>query len=281
MHLRRRGSKLGLIKVGIRKASLMKREDLLTPNNEDRPKDERMIYSTTYNPMVPDLREKIHNLQHILHSTDKCKNLFPHPPLIAYRRNRSLNDLLVSRRLPPDTEIYPAPDTSITIDKDSKVCEECGLTFSSGKGKTIHYTKMHSKQQTKPPIGFSQCGDKRCNTCTLGTFGTSIPITSKGSTFNIKHELTCKSRNVIYCLTCKKCHDQYIGETDQELHARQRGHLSDIRSNKQGLPYVDHFRKCGIEHYTITCVEQVRQNSSDIRKSREAFYKKLFDVQIK
>lgn len=281
VHLRRRGFKLGLIKEGIRKASLMKREDLLAPK-EDSPKDERMIFSTTYNPMVPDLREKIHNLQHILHSTEKCKKLFPHPPLVAYRRNRSLNDLLVSRRLPPDTEVYPAsvPNTT-TIDKNNKVCEECGLTFSSGRGKTIHYTKMHSKQQTHASVGFSPCGDKRCNTCTLGTFGTSIPITSTGSTYTIKHHLTCKSSNVVYCVTCKKCRDQYIGETDQELHARQRGHLSDIRTNKQGIPYVEHFRVCGIENYTITCVEQVRQNSSDIRKARETFYKKLFDVKIK
>ena len=86
---------------------------------------------------------------------------------------------------------------------------------------------------------------------------------------------------MIYCVTCKKCHDQYIGETDQELHARQRGHLSDIRANKEGLPYVEHFQSCGIEHYTITCVEKVRQNNSDIRKARETYYKKLFDVKIK
>ena len=281
IHLRKRGFKLGLIKEGIRKASQMKREDLLAPK-ENSPTDERMIFSTTYNPMVPDLREKIHNLQHILHSTEKCKKLFPKPPLVAYRRNRSLNDLLVSRRLPPDTEIYPPSSTIVTtIDKNSEVCEECGLTFSSGRGKTIHYTKMHSKTTTQTSVGFSPCGDKRCNTCTLGTFGTSIPITSTGSTFTIKHHLTCKSSNVIYCVTCKKCRDQYIGETDQELHCRQRGHLSDIRNNKQGIPYVEHFRSCGIENYTITCVEQVRQNNSDIRKAREIFYKKLFDVRIK
>ena len=34
-------------------------------------------------------------------------------------------------------------------------------------------------------------------------------------------------------------------------------------------------------NYTITGVEQVRQNDRDVRKSREKYYKKLFDVQIK
>ena len=95
------------------------------------------------------------------------------------------------------------------------------------------------------------------------------------------HKLTCKSSNVIYCVTCKKCKDQYIGETEQELHARQRGHLNDIRSNVSGLPYVEHFKVCGIDNYTITAIEKVRRNDVETRRSREAYYKKLFDVRIK
>ena len=47
------------------------------------------------------------------------------------------------------------------------------------------------------------------------------------------------------------------------------------------MPYVRHFLECGIDHYTITGVEKVRQNNGAIRKSREEYYKKLFDVQIK
>ena len=86
---------------------------------------------------------------------------------------------------------------------------------------------------------------------------------------------------MIYCLTCKKCHDQYIGETEQEIHARQRGHLSDIRSDEPGLPYVKHFRECGIENYTITGIEKLRDRDPHIRKAREKYYKELFQVQIK
>jgi hypothetical protein len=93
--------------------------------------------------------------------------------------------------------------------------------------------------------------------------------------------MNCKSSNVIYCVTCKKCRGQYIGETEQEIHARQRGHLADIRSNKSGLPYVEHFRGCGIENYTITGVEKLRNSDPHVRKAREKYYKELFDVQIK
>ena len=91
---------------------------------------------------------------------------------------------------------------------------------------------------------------------------------------------TSNNTSHVLFVTCKKCLSQYIGETEQELHARQRGHLSDIKSNKD-LPYVRHFRECGIQHYTITGVEKLRNRDPHVRKAREKYYKTLFDVQIK
>ena len=278
--LRRRGFKLGLIKEGIRKAAAVDRAELLRERTEGEEKEDRMIFATTYNPMIAHLKDKVTNLHHILHSTEKCKELFPKPPVMAYRRGRNLNDLLVSRRLPQDTMIYPQPPQA-NIDPTSNKCEECDRFFKNGKGKMVHYKLCHSKKQHTPTTpGFHRCGDKRCNTCRLGTFGNTIPITSTNKTFTIRSPITCKTANVIYCITCKKCRDQYIGETEQEIHERQRGHLSDINSNKPSLPYVSHFQKCGIEHYTITGVEKIRKNCAETRKGRERFYKKLFDVQM-
>ena len=134
------------------------------------------------------------------------------------------------------------------------------------------YKNAHGRKRLTTNF-FFKCGDKRCNTCKLGTFGKTIPTTSTGATYHIKHQITCKSSNLIYCITCKKCWAQYIGETEQELHCRQRGHLSNINNNEESLPYVTHFRECGIENYTITGVEKVRQNDRDIRKAREKYYK--------
>ena len=213
-------------------------------------------------------------------ASDRCKTLFPTPPLLAYRRNSNLNDMLVSRRFPNNTNIIQTSE-NIDIDRNSNTCEECGRVFSTPRGKLIHISLAHKKQTQDTQVGFHRCGDKRWNTCKLGIFGTRINITKTCNTFNIKQGMTCKSTNVIYCVTCKKCWAQYIGETEQELHARQRGHLADIKSNKSGVPYVDHFRGCGAEHYTITGVEKLRNRDPQIRKAREKYYKSLFDVQIK
>ena len=146
-----------------------------------------------------------------------------------------------------------------------------------------HNKKKANDQQEKKP-GFHKCNDKRCNLCnhnSKATFGSTINITATGQVFDIKQFMTCKSHNLIYCVTCTKCGDQYIGETEQELHNRSVGHLHDIRKNKPGLPYVSHFQGCGIEHYSIIGVEQLRKEDTPIRKQREIFYKKLFKVRIK
>ena len=278
--LRSRGFKMGLIKDAIRKASSITREEALKPT-EQTEKEDRVIFSLTYNPRLPNINEKLSDLQPVLHASERCKKIFPHPPIVAYRRNRSLNDLLVSRRLPPTTEIANTGSIT-TIDTNSNICEICGRSFCNGKGKLIHMTRKHNRVDTeerKP--GFSKCKDSRCHTCNSGYFGDRIKISATNQLFTIKQSMTCKSNNVIYCVTCKKCSDQYIGETSQELHDRSVGHLSDIRCHKEGLPYVTHFNQCGIEHYSITAIEKVRSNDPLIRKQRESYYKNLFQVKIK
>ena len=276
---------MGLIKDGIRKASAISRADALTPSQHEQKRD-RVIFSTTYNPMLPNIKQKLNTLEPILQASERCRDVFKEPPIIAYRRNRSLNDMIVSRRLPPSTEV--ASKTNITIDNKSNICEICQRSFASGKGKMGHVALTHRKkgqqqQQEKQP-GFHRCNNKLCNLCSNdsnGTYGTTINITSTNQVHTIKEHITCKSHNLIYCITCTKCRDQYIGETNQELHSRSAGHLNDIRKNREGLPYVRHFLKCGIEHYSITGIEQLRKEDTPIRKQREIYYKNLFKVAIR
>ena len=168
--------------------------------------------------MLPNLNEKLTELQPILYASERLKKIFPEKPIVAYRRNRNLNDLLVSRRLPMTLET--APQLIRHVDKNSPTCEICERSFKNGTAKSIHYTRMHEKKNIIPVTGFSKCGDPRCMTCKKGVFVNELLITETKETYRITQPITCKTSNLVYCITCLKCKDQYIGETGQELHRR-------------------------------------------------------------
>ena len=44
---------------------------------------------------------------------------------------------------------------------------------------------------------------------------------------------------------------------------------------------MKHFRECGVDNYTITGLEKLRDRDPHIRKAREKYYKELFQVKIK
>ena len=92
--------------------------------------------------------------------------------------------------------------------------------------------------------GFFKCGDKRCKTCIHTCNTTSIVSSATQRTYNIRQHITCKSNNVIYLITCKRCGVQYVGKTDQKLHKRFNGTRSDIEKAKEDKdgPVTRHFK---------------------------------------
>jgi len=41
--------------------------------------------------------------------------------------------------------------------------------------------------------------------------------------------ITCRSSNLVYCITCKECGKQYVGQTKRTILARFQGHCGKIR----------------------------------------------------
>ena len=56
------------------------------------------------NPAQHNIQKILHNKQPLLHSSDRCKEIFKETPVVAYRRSPNLRDLLVHVKpnaLPP------------------------------------------------------------------------------------------------------------------------------------------------------------------------------------
>ena len=69
---------------------------------QTKPKDSNdiVLFVVTYNPALPRISNILRKHFNILHSSNRCKDVFKQPPFVAYRRSPNLRDLLVKAQLP-------------------------------------------------------------------------------------------------------------------------------------------------------------------------------------
>ena len=95
--LRKRGYSGKLIESQLQRVDKMEREKLL----EDRTKNDkstRVPLVLTYSKLLPDIRNILRKHQTTLHQSDRMREIFKEPPLLAYRRDRNLCVVLVHRK---------------------------------------------------------------------------------------------------------------------------------------------------------------------------------------
>ena len=83
------------------------------------------------------------------------------------------------------------------------------------------------------------CSRARYYTCSFLNSATSI--SGPQSNFVIRHNFTCTSSNIIYCISCSKCCKLYIGETGRCLSDRFAEHIRSVRNNDVAKPVAWHF----------------------------------------
>ena len=72
----------------------------------------------------------------------------------------------------------------------------------------------------------NKCNNKKCQFCPkLNTSG-RIKSEYTNREYQCKKDVTCKSNNLIYCITCKVCRKQYVGQTGDTLHKSHAGSIN-------------------------------------------------------
>ena len=66
---------------------------------------------------------------------------------------------------------------------------------------------------------------------------------SSNRTYQITQHLHCKSKIIIYLVTCTKCSVQYVGSTSNKFIVRFRNHKSAMKTNKNTCEVATHFNK--------------------------------------
>jgi len=119
----------------------------------------------------------------------------------------------------------------------------------------------------------SPCYGQKCQTCPILENTYTFHSTYYDRHFNIKSSCNCGTSDVIYLITCTKCHIQYVGETGQKFRDRMNNHKSTIRTKKL-TPIAIHFNSLGhtSENLSATLLEKFNTNSILHRREREYYW---------
>ena len=214
------------------KAHDVDRKDLL----EDKPKrhNSRIPFTTTYNRHHPPIQKIINEHWELLRTQGKIAEAFQERPVVAYKRNRNLRNILGQVHLSRGKKILPRKQPRIT---GSSAC------LRSNKNKCCRHlisTKTFRSEQT-------------------------------GEVLDILHNLNCRSQNTIYLGHCLLCpNTQYVGKSEPPTNLRINTHRHDVHDPKGGA-FDHHFALPGHsfnEHARFTLIEQVKNPGTKAENRR-------------
>ena len=236
-----RGYKEEHVNDQLEKAEKVTRSEALVEKEKAQLK--RIPLVVTFNRTLPDIRSIINKHWPILQVNAELKDVFSEPPILAFKRNKNLKDFIGSNRIVE------------------------GKVFRPRKGKEAGTC--------------SPCWSKTGALCCSQISTTSTFKSTDGKQFEIRHNVNCKSCNVIYTLFCVKCNKVlYTGKSEYRMNIRINKHRFDSLSNEDNLAVCKHFHD-GDHVFNrdakFTIIEQVRKTFSkeqtrSLLEQRENFW---------
>ena len=141
---------------------------------------------------------------------------------------------------------------------------------------------------TREIKGMKKCVNVNCVTCPYVSPGSNVKCTATGEEFNINAPVKCDTTNVIYCITCKKCQQQYVGQTKNKAGFRFSQHVGYVSNyfkhkdaGKPTQPTGEHFNlpgHHGASDMDFKILEKVFCKSEAVRLERESLYINKFQA---
>ena len=229
-----------MVNEAIQRVLNMDREEALKYRQKE--ENQRTIFVTTYNPALPSVSNILQKHWRVMIQDPYLKKVFPHPPMVAFRRAKNLKDQLIRAKIPP----------------------------------------LPPVRQKRIVNGMTACNKPLCETC---------PFVQKVNKFKgpfsknevvLNAPMNCLSKNVIYCIQCKKCQQIYIGQTSRELKTRFSEHKTAVRTFQKNT-IGDHFNGPGhsVTQMTIFAIEKVFNPGLQILEKRESMWIRNLEAEFK
>ena len=148
--------------------------------------EEKIFLTTGYNQKYSGLRNQVESTWDLLGRSCSTRFIRDKALVVGYRRPKNLRDLLVRAQLPQ-------------IDSQNMTLEE------------------HPRR--------SICDNPSCCYCSRLNRSGKIKSSATGKMHNAMDNVNCCSNNLVYCITCKKCGKQYVGQTKNTQRQRFVSHF--------------------------------------------------------
>ena len=182
---------------------------------------------TTYNPHNNTLKNLTKKNWDILGKSTNTTFLHESRLLTAYRRPPNIRDILVRA----DVQIKEKRTVAINHLPQAKNPNIEIVSSSSTGDLAIRHNVLNSNSfgslNTKTR---KDCRNKKCRYCPILDKSGQITCTTSGEKFTTKFNISCRSTNLIYGITCLTCQKQYVGQTKRKLSARFQGHFYSIKN---------------------------------------------------
>jgi hypothetical protein len=283
------------------KARDLDRSYLLSKNKTPQNKDEDDIFFiSTYHPHDQSMRKMLHQNWAFLGKSQTTDFLHKKHLMCGYRRPKNLRDMLMRANIPAkvgDEQADPNHLLLSTIDEAQEEPKiEIGTPANSIRQKSIldffkpttsGATIDNSESDTTPIVidntlsntpvthlkktpnpgpskfrGFNFCNRRDCRYCPLLNKSGKITCLITGLEHNCMKNISCRSSNLIYAITCTRCGKQYVGQTMLRLKDRFVHHFRDINISDQEKTVSKHFSQTihdGIKDVSISVLEFIKK----------------------
>ena len=190
--------------------------------------------SFKYNRTLPKIKEIVMKHWHLLHKNPNLAEIFQNPPILTFRRNKNLRDIIGTKLI------------------------------ENGKVKRRFTNKIQGK--CTPCLA-----NNRTLCCKQIVHTTAFRSNQTNRIFHIYHNLNCKSTYVIYLMECTKCKLQYVGEAETGFNIRLNKHRKDVWK-PDAIPASRHFSGKNHNfntHAKFILIEQMRHVHTDTEKLRK------------
>ena len=170
---------------------------------------------------------------HLLHINPNVAEIFQSSPILAFRRNKNLRDIIGTKLI------------------------------ENGKVKRNFTNKIQGK--------CTPCLANNRTLCCKQVVHRLVRSNQTNRIFQIYQNLNCKSKYVIYLLECTKCKIQYVGKAKTEFNIRLYNHRKDVWK-PDTISASCHFSGKDYNfntHAKFILTEQIRHIDIDKEKNKE------------